>query len=58
MKKDSVCAWCFPEKEEKGISHGICKECLAKMESPDWRWNPQRKEFEPSIVRGLRPLTY
>ncbi len=34
-----VCAWCGKDigekdgKGEKGVSHGMCEECLAKMEA-------------------------
>jgi hypothetical protein len=55
---ERICAWCNPEKKEKGISHGICKECREKMESPLWRWNPIKNKFEKIIINGIQPLTY
>jgi hypothetical protein len=61
---ERICAWCNPEKKEKGISHGICKDCRAKMESPLWRWNPLKGkggEFElisEKLPAVLQPLTY
>jgi hypothetical protein len=58
IKMERICAWCNPEKKEKGISHGICKECREKMESPLWRWNPIKNKFEKIIINGIQPLTY
>lgn len=63
MKSKTLCAWCFPQKKEKNISHGICKSCLEKMDSPLWRWNPQRNKFERTalgimIKKGMQPVTY
>lgn len=54
MKK--ICAWCFPKRKEKDISHGICKSCMEKMESPLWRWNPIENKFE--LKNAEKILTY
>lgn len=51
----NTCAWCNKIKDKsnpKFKSHGICKPCAIKFESPDWHYNYETKKFDRREIKS------